>query len=49
LAADHAAGRGVRLGTCALAASGWFYDGTAKWLWIKLPISAATIRADIGG
>jgi len=31
------------------AASGWFYDGTAKWLWIKLPVSAATIRAAIGG
>lgn len=29
-------------------ASGWFYDAAGKWLWVKLPVSASPITADIG-
>lgn len=31
------------------APSGWFYDASGRWLWIKLPASAAPTRADIAG
>ncbi|MEO7094537.1 MAG: hypothetical protein ABI175_14875, partial [Polyangiales bacterium] len=29
------------------AERGWFYDATARWLWVKVPRSTVAIRADI--